>query len=67
MKLKTLINSNKIQFNRKFKKLLIKKLDNSILSKAMYYGSNNGGKRIRPFLVNQHQKLLKLINIIHLF
>ncbi len=60
MKLKTLINSNKIQFNKKFQKLLIKKLDNSILSQAMYYGSNNGGKRIRPFLVNQASKIAKI-------
>ena len=60
MKLKTLINDNKIQFNRKFKRLLKTKLDNSILSKAMYYGSNNGGKRIRPFLVNLASKRAKI-------
>ena len=60
MKLKTLINDNKIQFNRKFKKLLKTKLDNSILSKAIYYGSNNGGKRIRPFLVNLASKIAKI-------
>ena len=60
MKLKTLINDNKIQFNRKFKTLLKTKLDNSILSKAMYYSSNNGGKRIRPFLVNLASKIAKI-------
>ena len=60
MKLKTLINDNKIQFNRKFKRLLKTKLDNSILSKAMYYSSNNGGKRIRPFLVNLASKIAKI-------
>ena len=37
--------------------LLNKKLDKSILSKAMYYGCFNGGKRLRPFLVIQSSKL----------
>ncbi len=60
MNLKTLINGNKIQFDRKFKKLLKEKLNNSTLSKAIYYGSNNGGKRIRPFLVNQASKIAKI-------
>ena len=60
MKLKTLINTNKIEFDGKFKKLLKKKLNNSILSKAIYYGSNNGGKRIRPFLVNQASRIAKI-------
>ena len=60
MKLKTLINDNKIQFNKKFKKLLKTKLDTSILSKAIHYGSNNGGKRIRPFLVNLASKIAKI-------
>ena len=52
MKLNTLINNNKNQFDRQYKRLLKSNLDNSILSKSMYYGSINGGKRIRPFLVN---------------
>ena len=60
MKLKTLINNNKKQFDRKYKNLLLKKLDSSILSKAMFYGSINGGKRIRPFLVNQASKIANL-------
>ena len=60
MKLKTLINSNKLRFDSKFKKLLKEKLGNSILSKAIYYGSNNGGKRIRPFLVNKASKIAKI-------
>ena len=62
MNLKTLINSNKLHFDRKFKKLLKKKLDNSILSKAIFYGSNNGGKRIRPFLISQASKIAKINN-----
>ncbi len=60
MNLKTLINNNKNRFNRKFTKLLIDNLDNSILSKAMLYGCNNGGKRIRPFLVKQASKVVNL-------
>ena len=57
MSLNTLINNNKNQFNKKFKELLKHNLDRSILSKAMFYGCNNGGKRIRPFLVNQASKI----------
>ena len=60
MNLKTLINNNKKQFDSKFKKLLNTKLDKSILSKAMYYGSVNGGKRIRPFLVIEAAKIAEL-------
>ena len=57
MNLNTLINNNKKQFDKKFKDLLNNSLDKSILSKAMFYGCNNGGKRIRPFLVNQASKI----------
>ena len=60
MKLKPLINKYKIEFNGRFKKLLRERLNNSTLSKAIYYGSNNGGKRIRPFLVNQASKIAKI-------
>ena len=44
MKLNTLINSNKIQFNYFYNKLLNKHLSSSILVKAMKYESMNGGK-----------------------
>ena len=60
MNLNTLININKKKFDLKFKKLLNNKLDTSILSKAMYYGSINGGKRIRPFLVMESAKIAKI-------
>ena len=60
MKLNTLINNNKNQFDKKFKVLLKHNLDRSILSKAMFYGCNNGGKRIRPFLVRQASKIANL-------
>ena len=57
MNLNTLINNNKNHFDKKFKELLNNNLDSSILSKAMFYGCNNGGKRIRPFLVKQASKI----------
>ncbi len=60
MNLNTLINNNKNQFNKKFKELLKYNLDRSILSKAMFYGCNNGGKRIRPFLINQAAKITNI-------
>ena len=52
MNLNTLINANKRKFDIKFKKLLKNKLDKSSLSNAIFYGSMNGGKRIRPFFSN---------------
>ena len=60
MNLNTLINTNKKNFDVQFKKLLNKKLDKSSLSKAIYYGSINGGKRIRPFLSMQSSKMVKI-------
>ena len=60
MNLNKLINNNKNQFDKKFKELLKHNLDTSILSKAMFYGCNNGGKRIRPFLVNQASKMTSI-------
>jgi len=62
MHLKTLINNNKILFDRYFIELLRKNLTTSILSKAMIYGAMNGGKRIRPFLVYQASKINNLSN-----
>jgi farnesyl diphosphate synthase len=61
MEINTLINQNKLKFENYYKKLINKKLNkNSILSKAMKYGSMNGGKRIRPFLVSQSSKVVNL-------
>ena len=60
MNLNTLINVNKRKFDIKFKKLLKNKLDKSSLSNAMFYGSMNGGKRIRPFLVMESAKIAKI-------
>ena len=59
MNLNKLINNHKSQFDIKFKELLKDSLDDTILSKAMFYGCNNGGKRIRPFLVKQASKIAK--------
>ena len=60
MNLNTLINANKRKFDIKFKKLLKNKLDKSSLSNAIFYGSMNGGKRIRPFLVMESAKIAKI-------
>ena len=59
MRINTLINNHKTQFDKFFFDLLKANLNNSILSKAMIYGSMNGGKRVRPFLVNQAAKIAK--------
>ncbi len=60
MGINTLINNHKNQFDKFFFDLLKTNLNNSILSKAMIYGSMNGGKRIRPFLVSQAAKIAKV-------
>ncbi len=48
----TLVNKEKNSFNAYYKKILKSYLPNSQLAKAMVYGSMNGGKRIRPFLIS---------------
>ena len=60
MKLNKLINSHKKKFDVFYKKLLDSNLSQDLLSKAMIYGSMNGGKRIRPFLVNIFSELSKV-------
>ena len=60
MQINTLINRHKIKFDKFYVKILNKKLDNSLLSRAMKYSSVNGGKRIRAFLVSQSSKIVNL-------
>ena len=62
MQINTLINHFKPKFDKFYNDLLIKKLNESILAKAMKYGAMNGGKRIRPFLVYESSKIVKLSN-----
>lgn len=57
MQINTLINQEKKQFNQFFKKFLESSLSKEKLSKAMIYGSMNGGKRIRPFMVSIFSKI----------
>ena len=57
MELKKLINSEKKEFDKFYYNLLQNHLSKDLLSKAMIYGSINGGKRIRPFLVSIFAKL----------
>lgn len=60
MEINILINQHKSKFDKFFKNILIEKLDNSLLARAMRYSSINGGKRIRPFLVFHSSKIVKL-------
>jgi len=60
MEINTLINQYKSKFDKFYSDLLEEKLDKSLLSKAMKYGSMNGGKRIRPFLVSQSSQMVNL-------
>ena len=59
MSINTLINKHKIEFDKYYYDLLRTNLSSSILAKAMIYGSMNGGKRIRPFLIHQASKIAK--------
>jgi len=60
MEINTLINQHKLKFDKSYNKILQKKLDSSLLAKAMKYSSANGGKRIRAFLVSQSSKIVNL-------
>jgi geranylgeranyl pyrophosphate synthase len=60
MQINTLINQHKKKFDKFYINLLNKKLDNSLLSKAMKYSSVDGGKRIRSFLLLQSSKMVNL-------
>ena len=60
MEINTLINHHKKKFDKFYINILNKKLDNSLLSKAMKYSSIDGGKRIRAFLVSQSSKMVNL-------
>ena len=60
MEINTLINLHKSKFDKFYNNILVSKLNNSLLSKAMKYSSINGGKRIRSFLVSQSSKMVKL-------
>ena len=60
MQINKLIDLNKVKFDKFYNKILQKKLDKSLLAKAMKYSSINGGKRIRSFLVSQSSKIVNL-------
>ena len=60
MNLNKLINKEKNEFDRVYLKFLKSQLSKEVLAKAMIYGSINGGKRIRPFLVSTFSKISKI-------
>ena len=60
MEINTLIDLNKSKFDKFYNNILQKKLDKSLLAKAMKYSSINGGKRIRAFLVSESSKIVNL-------
>ena len=58
--IETSIEGKKIKFNKYFKKLLCSYLSKNELSKAMLYGTFNGGKRIRPYLISTFSEIANL-------
>ena len=60
MEINTLISQHKLKFDKSYNKILQKKLDSSLLAKAMKYSSVNGSKRIRAFLVSESSKIVNL-------
>ena len=55
-----LINNHKKKFDDYYEVLLRSLLPNNELSKTMLYGAFNGGKRIRPFLVETFAKFANI-------
>jgi farnesyl diphosphate synthase len=60
MSLEIQLKNTTIDFNNYAKKFLLSKKDGTSLWDAMNYGVVNGGKRVRPFLVIELSKLLKI-------
>ena len=60
MNLQAHLKKTSIDFNTYAKKFLFSKKDGTTLWNAMNYGVVNGGKRVRPFLVIELSKLLKI-------
>ena len=60
MNLNKKIQTSAKAFDLFAKKYLSSRKESSILWKAMNYGVTNGGKRIRPFLIIELSKLLKI-------
>ena len=56
----TSIESYRTNFNKYFKNLLKSYLTKNELSKAMIYGTLNGGKRIRPFLIRTFSEIVNI-------
>ena len=56
----TSIQRHKIKFNKYFENLLSSYLSKNELSKAMLYGTSNGGKRIRPYLISIFSNIASL-------
>ena len=56
----TSIERHGIKFNKYFKNLLSSYLSKNKLSKAMLYGTFNGGKRIRPYIIRTFGEIVNL-------
>ena len=63
MKLQLYIDQRTKEFNSYAQTYLKKNKHPSLLWKAMNYGISNGGKRIRPLVIIEFSKILKLKKI----
>ena len=54
------IEKHRIKFNKYFKNLLYSYLSKNELSNAMLYGTSDGGKRIRPYLISIFSDIVNL-------
>ena len=63
MNLETQLKNTTIDFNNYAKKFFLSKRDGTALWNAMNYGVVNGGKRVRPFLIIELSKILKIKKI----
>jgi len=56
MEIKQYIKNSQITFNKDLKKFFDKYKSNSLIHKAMWYSINNGGKRLRPIILQEISK-----------
>jgi geranylgeranyl pyrophosphate synthase len=56
MEIKQYIKNNQITFNKDLKLFFDKYKSNSLIHRAMWYSINNGGKRLRPIILQEISK-----------
>jgi geranylgeranyl pyrophosphate synthase len=56
MEIKQYIKNSQTTFNKDLKLFFDKHKSNSLIDRAMWYSINNGGKRLRPIILQEISK-----------